>query len=376
MTPRIVAALVTKEALRYWHNRPALVLAMLLVLVSLLVSVGHTGGRLDRPQADRPGVCYVLYNHEDGFVRHLKSHRPPGLEVYIAPVSDYAGPDSTILYPSAGADTPTVSIQIRPGDWTPPQDSGFDPVTVLSTPSKYKIWYWYPPDRADALLPFREWFHAQLRAFHANEPTIVEAHSPFPSPAGAILPIHRVVTALVAAAVYLLCFHLNIVVTSEERERRTLLAQMLSPMTVVDVLVAKVCFYVPATLALAAIVLGTNFPDALTHPYFWIAMVSACVGYLSIGLIICSLTRSQSAAGLAALTYFVLIGVIVYLSSIMPVFSVLKGLLLDYYLMQSIHNHLVGTPPWWVPLQTAALVILATLWAFIAAAVFARRGWR
>ncbi len=373
MTLRIVRALLGKEAMRWWHNRPALVLAMLLVLVSILVSLGHERGRLGSPA--RSAVCYVLYWNDDEFVGHLKGHLPRDLDVRVAPASEFLGPTGVISYSAQHPATPIVSIQIRPLRESLIDRSEFRPGAEPSSLPKYKIWYWYPENEAEALLPFRDWFHVQLREFFDNRPTIVEAASSFEDPAGRILPIHRVVAGLVAAAVYLLCFHLNIVITSEERERRTLTAQMLAPVSVGDLIVAKVCFYVPATLALAAVVLIINFPDALRRPLFWVAMIAACIGYLSIGLIICSVTRSQSSAGLMALAYFLTVGIVIYLGTLMPVFVVLQVGLLDFHLMQCLHGHFLTPPPAYLHWITAAVVVLSAIWAFIAVRVLMRRGW-
>ena len=375
MTVRIVRALVWKEALRYWHNRPSLVLAVLLVMVSLLVSAGADRGILG--PGEQPAICHVLYWGEgDPFIDDLQAHRPPGRDVRIAPASSYVNDDGVIEYPGDDPRTACVSIQIRPGKWSPRTTDGFAPVAAPADTPLYKVWYWYPKGRAEALLPFKNWFNARLRAFHGNAPAIVEADTTMRSAAGPVLPLHRVLIGLVAAAVYLICFHLHVLVTSEERERRTLLAQMLTPLTVKDLLVAKVCFHVPVTLGLAAIILAANCPAALTRPTFWIAMVAGCIGYLSIGLVICSVTRSQSAAGLTALSYLMLVGVAIYLGATIPLFALLRTCLLDYHLIQLIHASLMDAPPWWAAWQTLGLVALTAAWAIVAVNLFARQKWR
>lgn len=371
MTPRIIRALVRKEQLRYWHNRPSLVLAILLVLVSLLVATSQKGGLLGA--VDRDSVCYITYWEQDAFVRYLQEHTFPGHDVRFGHVSQYPDEKGMIRYPSNRLpQTGTVAIQIRPGD-APSGTDRFD--GEAASPPKYCIEYWYLDGHAEDVLPYRDWFNQRFRTFHGNQPLIAESEHILTVGVSKVLPIHRVMTALVCAAVYLLCFHLNIVITSEERERRTLLAQMLTPVSVLDYLTAKACFYVPATLLLAGIIVVTTFPVALSRPTFWITLASASIGYLSIGLIICSVTRSQSAAGLTALAYFVCVGVTIYLASTVPVFAVLRIAFIDYHLIQLMHYNMIEETPWWVPLRTCFLAGLAFLWAWLAVKIFARRGW-
>lgn len=375
MTPRIIRALVRKEQLRYWHNRPSLVLAILLVLVSLLVATSQNGELLGA--ANRDSVCHIIYWEEDAFVQYLREHPLPGRDVPIGHVSDYTNEKGVIQYPTnRRPQTAIVSIQIRSGEAASAMNRLDDATAPAAPPPKYSIGYWYLDGHAEDILPYRDWFNQRLRAFHGNQPVIVETEDILTVGGGRVLPIHRVMTALVCAAVYLLCFHLNIVITSEERERRTLLAQMLTPVSVVDYLTAKACFYVPATLLLAGIIVVTTFPVALSRPTFWITLASASIGYLSIGLIICSVTRSQSAAGLTALAYFVCVGVTIYLASTVPVFAVLRIAFIDYHLIQLMHYNMIEETPWWVPLRTCFLAGLAFLWAWLAVKIFARRGWR
>lgn len=372
MTPRIIRALVWKEALRYWHNRPSLVLAVLLVMVSLLVSVGKQSGLLGAD--DTQAICHVLYwNADDPFIAYLQAHLPAGRDVRIAPMSGYVNKDGIIAYPISDPRIATISIQIRPGDWVPGPEDDFDVASPPGESPAYKIVYWYPFGRAEALLPFRDWFNGCLRAYYGNAPAIVEASTTLRTPGGPVLPVNRVLISLTAIAVYLICFHLHILITGEERERRTLLAQMLTPMSVTDVLVAKVCFHVPAAMVLVSIILVSNAPIALSRPTFWVALASACIGYLSIGLIICSVTRSQSAAGLTALAYLMLVGITIYLGQTMVVFALLRAAMIDYHLMQLVNYSLGDKPPPWVPAQTAGLMVLAGGWALVAIKVFARQ---
>lgn len=374
MKLRIIRALVGKEALRYWHNRPSLVLAALLVLVSVLVAVGHEDGPFGADNA--PAVCYVLYWEEDAFVRHLAAQHETGLDIRVLPVEELSDRNGMIQYPGDIRRRTILSIQIRPGHWEPVAGQHFAPVAPPPSPPKYKVWYWYSEGRAEALLPFRDWFNAQMRGFYGNQPVIAEADGVLQTELGPILPLHRILTALVTAAVYLVCFHLNILITSEERERRVLLAQMLTPVSVGDVLAAKVCFYVPATLMLAGVILAVNYPIALGRPAFWLTMIAACVAYLSIGLIISSLARTQSEAGLTALAYFMIVGITAYLGTTIHIFDLLRFFLVDYHLLQLIHYNLIPNPPRWMLPQLCVLIGLSGLWAFAAAKVFARRAGR
>lgn len=374
MSRRIVAALVWKEAQRYWHNRPSLVLGVLLVLVSILVSAGQEGGPLGRGAGDT--VCYVLYWNEDDFVRHLRTHLPPGRVVRVKPAHQMAQRNGVIMYPDNPRRTSVVSIQLRPGNARGLEEMGFEPVVRPGGPVRYHVWYWHPDGRAEDLQPYREWFNARMRAFFEHQPPIAEASSLLFTDIGQIKPIHRVLTALVTAAVYLLCFHLNILITSEERERKTLTAQMLTPVSVADVLAAKFVFYVPATALLAAAVLAMNYPAALSRPMFWATILIASVAYLSIGLTICSLTRGQSAAGLTALTYLMLFAITIFLANLIPVFHLLANAFVDFHLMQLVLYSVVDHPPWYARLHLAALLALSTIWAMTAVRVFLRRGWR
>ena len=369
MNSRVIAALATKEARRYWHNRPALVLAALLVLVASLIAMA-------RGLADETPMAYVLYwDADDPFLKHLKQNVPPELDVVFGYSLDFRNAQGIISYPYTSRSF--VSLQLRPGnlaltrtiwgpDWVPEDRAN----------PRYGLLISHGPGKLATTVAFRAWVVREFGHFHSSVPFMLEKTVEFRTGGGppVVEATERILTGLVLGAVYLICFHLHIILASEERERRTTLALALTPATVWDILAAKMLFYVPTALALVAVVLVLNAPGALFMPTVWLGIAAGCVGFVSVGLTLTSVTRTQSAAGLTALGYFMFVGISMYLATIIPVFSALTAVMVDYHLVQIVLRGVDGSTPRLTNL--VPLFMLSAAWSWVGVRLFVRQGWK
>src|SRR5206468_477177 len=118
---------------------------------------------------------------------------------------------------------------------------------------------------------------------------------------------------LVLFALFFSCVYLLPSLMCEERERGILLAQALSPASPMEILMAKFLFYPTAGITLAALLAGIARPVVLLDVFFWLALVTAALGSLGIGLSIASLARTQRTASMGALSYMLVVALFLFI---------------------------------------------------------------
>ncbi len=180
-------------------------------------------------------------------------------------------------------------------------------------------------------------------------------------------------SALVLFALFFTCVYLLPSLTCEERERGVLLAQALSPATPAEILAAKFFFYPVLGIALAALLAGLYQPSVLTTMMFWPALVVLAAGAMGVGLTMASLAKTQRAASLGALSYMLVVSLLMTLFPQLGL-GTFSNLLLEYHGPKMLHALLSeGSYP--LP-HLAASAVLAVGWLAAAAVVFRRFGWQ
>jgi hypothetical protein len=356
---RVLKTLLHKELLRHAANRGGLVLMMLLVVFALLLSV--FGGSTAAGGAIAAGVqrCYVDYAADSPLVAYLRRNVPTDLKEQIKfrrlqdVPTDKAG--QFVYAQSTGA------IQLRP---------------VNDDANALLVWFWHPGADAGALAPFEAWFWKQaLTFFQSAKRPIPAFHTQYSKLAGAMDTRSGLASSLVLFGLFFVCVYLLPSLTCEERERGVLLAQMLSPASTAEILAAKFLFYPAMALLLGAGLAALYRPAVLLLPFFWLALATAIVGSMGVGLVIASLARTQRAASMGAMSYLLSVALLLMICHQCSIPG-LSYLAIEYHVPRMIHAALaspVGVGHWG---NLAATLVLAGIWTSAAVYLFRRFGWQ
>lgn len=411
----VLKTLLHKELLRLLNNRGGLAMAGVMVIAAVMAAA-FGDANFSTSMVTGKTQCVVDYWHDDGWVGHLRRNVPPELAGRIT-FRSLAGKKGTIGYP-LGA----VGIQMRP--LKNGGEQGATHPTSARPPEGIKVWVWYPdPDGASAA-PFEIWFWQQSREYfeelaglsgepersatdyqpegagagwwHQNHREFRERLEERLADSGALeriaaIPdvrversrlVDRRVNLRAGAAMFLVlmalcfvCIFLMPSATAEERERGALLAQALSPASSLEILGAKLLFYPTLAVGLASLVAGICRPEALSIPFFWLALGITALGTVGIGLTLSVLARTQRAASMSALSYMLAVALILIICRA-------NGLEFPAALMLENHgpamllaalNDSVKPSHWG---QLAISWVLSVVWCGLATALFRRFGWQ
>jgi len=361
MPSPIVRALLYKEALRYRYNWGLFVVVGGLLMLAGLVSIGSRVRPLAAGQAAAEVDRCVVYASDaspDGaaWVAHLRSHPPsPPHQVEFAdrrPVRDGAPP---ALRPG------TVAIELI----APPRGD---------TARAWQARYWHPAEPSAAILPYRDWLARETRRFLRAEPpfeeeTRVVVASSAPPDRSATM-----ITALAVFALYLPAFTLYVASTGDEREKRLLLALLLTPATAARVVAAKAIFYVSISVSLAIAVVGIYDPTRLLNPLLWSTFLLGALTYVAMGTIAIGVIKRQATLGSVSMLYLLTTSSILILSGYLPLFGLLRLLFVEDYIYRQMQLIFAGRMPWWALLNQGALLSIALVWCSAAVVVVRRQG--
>jgi hypothetical protein len=355
----LLKTLLHKELLRHLANRGGLVLMLLLVVFAVLLST--FGGSQTAGGGFAAGVqrCYIDHSFDGPLVAHLRQHVPEEMkdQLKFRRLTDVpTNSAGVIVYPQS-----TGALQLRP-----PEEGA----------QGFTVWLWHPGEDGGALAPYEAWFWRETLAYyHAAKqqvPAITVRHSRLE---GAMDARSGLASALVLFALFFVCVYLLPSLTCEERERGVLLAQVLSPASTGEILLAKFIFYPALGLALAAALAALYRPGVLLVPFFWLALSAAIAGSMGVGLVIASLARTQRAASMGAMCYLLCVTLLLMICQQCGIRG-LPYLVLEYHVPRMIHGALTGPPQIGHWGNLAAAVALAVIWACGAGYLFRRYGWQ
>ena len=360
MTTRILRTLLYKEMLRYRYNWGMLVMVLALLALAGLVSVA---GRVQTlpgqagPPVERCLVFSAIASPEaTAWIAHLRRHPPPPPHRV-----DF---DTRVRHTAAdGPSLPAGAMAIEVLAPTPGVARG-----------AWRARYWHGPDSPASVLPYRDWLSRETRRFLRAEPSFEEETR---AVGGGVVRTDRaamIITALVVFSLYLPSFSLYIATSGEEREKRTLLALLLTPATPAQVVGAKAGFYALVSTSLAAAVVALYDPSRLLQPMLWSTIVVGSIGYLAMGTLVVAFVRRQATLSTASMLYLVGTTTIMILSGFLPLFGRFRRLLLEDYVYRQMHQILSGQTAWWVPLNQLALIALSGAWLIAAILVVRRKG--
>ena len=376
MMPRLdkIKTLVGREALRLLKNPSALMVLGLLLAFSLLLA-------LSRNDKKPTMLCVIGYPDKyatsgpggtpSKFVEKLT--RAATNKFRIGPLSRIPVFREQRVYPPN-----TCAIELL----ELPADDGS--TTQLS------VAYRYPGGKSEVLEPFLRWFWP-IAVDHFGRVNVVEqaATASRPMSSTALVmerlqsgSLSELMNAELAAAVLLLvvqfvtCCQLIVSFTSQDRERGTLTALALSPITMSELLQAKILFHLGLSVLGCGAVIAVLKPSALSHASLWATLLLTSLGLCSVGMVIASLAKTQSAASLLALCYMLVGAVVFYLASKFSAFAGVKSFAFENYSFGMVFLSLQRPIPLFHATDLLPMLALVVGWLTTATLLFRTRGWR
>ncbi len=350
---RILRTLLYKEVLRYRYNWGLLVVVFALIALAALVSLGGENEMLTGqvPASDRK--LRVVCPNDSPWGEYLRQHLPPRDELEV---------EFRTRLPSSNARS-VLSVELfAPGE----APDGEPPV------SAHTARFWHRDADTSNLLVCQDWIERESAQYLSRQPAIEMQRAKIHSTQGEMVPL--VITGLVAFALYLPAFNLFITSTGEEREKRQLLALLLTPVRPLEMVVSKAIFYAAGSLFVSLTVVALYKPSLAFDPRLVVAVLLGSVGYVAIGTVLISYIRRQTTISTVSMLYLMGVGGVVSMAKVIPVFNVLRFLLIENYLYPLLKLVLTGEPPTRHQYgDLAGLAVVVTGWLVVAVMVFARR---
>jgi hypothetical protein len=341
----ILRVLAKKEVLRYRYNWGLLVLVFALLALSFLLSVSSRMSILPG-QADSIRNCAILFQSDSPFASqwagYLQSQEPPlGKSIMILPTSSN----------NLKARRDAVWVELPATDASP-----------------LLVRYGYYDGGVVGLLTCRDWFTTQSSKYLKASPQMIEQSSQ----AASRDTTPFIFTGILVFTLYILAFNLFVTSTGEEREKKILLALLLSPASSSELMLAKSIFYCGASFFVSGLIVLMYKPILLLQPLLWATVLMGALGYLSVGIIALSLIRRQTTLSTVSILYMLITTVITFLGSFQPLFFMLKYFFLEDYIYRQFFQLFSNGvfPAWWLVPQA----ILTVGWMFVALVLFRRRG--
>ena len=365
---RMIRILLLREYRRLLKNPSAVMLIGLLIAISLLIATGSA-----EPKGEMQ--CWVVYWEDSDWISRLKTMLPEREQIRIEPASSFRQVGEQLIYPKN-----SCAIEIRPSRSPSTDGSG-----------SVRLFYRYPGKDPNVLMPYLRWFWPASVHYFGNPPRFVQQTIPIGVPSRwAATPLDSLqdssvadlvtteitTTALLFVVQFFACCHLLVSLTSQDRERGTLTALALTPVSMAELLTARYLFHLTISLGASTAILTILQPSALTQPLLWIVLVLTSLGMMAVGTTIATLCRTQTTAGLLTLSYMLGVGGVFYLSTQFPAFDQVKLAMFERYSLPLVYLSLK------VPLTIARapglapLLILVSVWLAVAATLFRRQGWR
>ena len=374
--PDKLYALIEREVMRLYKNPSALMLIGMLVAFSVLLV-------LSRNDKKAKMVCWIVYpdsataatadESQQTFVRKLTERAEKSDTIRVVPMSRVQVYRQQRVYPSS-----TCAIEL------------LELPTSENASSGLKVAYRHPGAKSDVLEPFLRWFwpaavdHFGQVAVTEQAPTVSRRTS-----AAELLmeklqsgSISDLMNEDLAAAILLLiiqfvtCCQLIVSFTSQDRERGTLIALALSPITMSELLQAKILFHLSLSAIGSAAVIAVLKPAALTHASLWATLLLTGLGLCSVGMVIASLSKTQSTASLLALCYMLVGAVVFYLAMQFSAFAAVKMLSFEHYSFGMVYLSLQRSLPLSRSFDLAPMLLIVVAWLTTATLLFRNRGWR
>ena len=301
----MIKILLDREFRRLRKNPSALMLLGLLSAVALLMATSRPVSS-NQPNANGASQAavdvWLIYDQQSRWLDHLTENLP---------------------------DTPTIRIvhrdrvPIENGTWKlPTQDAAVEVVygnefetSLGSAFGKVVLNGRYPGKDAKVLDPFWNWFWPTLTEYHTKGLRFEQSMEPLNAQASDALTSledtsvadlvtnELIATMLLLIVMFFACCHLLVSFTSQDRERGTLTAIVLSPAQTSEILLAKFIFHLLISLGGCVAIVAILKPIVLTQPVLWLVILLTSIGLMCVGTCIATLAKTQASAALLALCY-------------------------------------------------------------------------
>lgn len=368
----MIRILLDREVRRLQKNPSALMLIGLLTSVAVLLATSkpvddQPGG--NSPSATAAAPVILVYEERTDWLNYLLRNLPESPKVTPIPSDQVQQSEGRFQLPQGYA-----VIEIRKG-----QRDDFNRFQVVGH---------YTGASARTLKPFYDWFWPTLTFYHSQPDLFEQFDVPLNAAASKIKSLQEtsvadlvqtelIGTMLVLVVQFFSCCHLLVSFTSQDRERGTLMALVLSPAKMSEILIAKFLFHTALSVMGSVLIISILQPAALVRPLFWMVLVITSIGLMCVGTCISTLTKTQSAAGLLALCYMLAGAVLFYLASRFTAFAFLKKLTFESYSFPLLYGTLkasIGVTSVTKSLGTMAAIV--GFWMLFARHSFYRYGWR
>lgn len=378
--PEMIKILLARELRRLMKNPSALMLLGLLSAVALLMAtsrpVSNKGDQHGNGMAAQAAVdVWLIYDQRSAWLDHLAEKLP---------------------------DTPTIRIvqrdrvPIENGTWKlPPQDAAVEVVygdefetRQGSAFSKVILNGRYPAKDAEVLAPFWDWFWPALTEYHTQGLRFEQSTQPRNAKAtdaptsledtsvADLVTNELIATMLLLIVMFFACCHLLVSFTSQDRERGTLAALVLSPANTSEILLAKFIFHLLISLGGCLAIVAILKPIVLTQPLLWLVILLTSVGLMCVGTCIATLAKTQASAALLALCYMLGGTVLFYLSTKFTAFNFIKQLAFENYTFPLLFATMKHPVSVFHASGLGTMFALVGIWIVIARSCFYRYGWR
>lgn len=360
----ILRTLLWKEALRFRYNWGLLVMLAGVLAIAALISLGNRMG--DIPGSSNRVIKAVILNlasdndAERKWLQQLEEQPPEWFtEKNRIPIlrgtDPEAGRQRGLMYP---ADYLIVTLQVRPG-----------------SANGYRARYEYPLQSQQEALLYRGWINSTTQKLR-GQPGVEERLPTFTASqlSESEDRTAKIITALVIFAFYLLSFNLYITSTAEEREKKVLLALMLTPARASEIIGAKVIFYSLFSLLITAGVIALFDASLLLRPLLWSTILCGSVCYVCIGTVVLCIIRRQSTINTVSMMYLIVTALVISLSVFLFPFMVLRFMMIENYLFHQLEYIIAGKPNPVARLYQPLMAGITVCWFVLAVFIFSKRG--
>lgn len=360
----ILRTLLWKEVLRFRYNWGLLLMVGAVLAMSALVSLGERMGQIPGQSARTIKLVLLQYS------KQKKEAVEWAAALRSQPPEWFTDKNRVAIFDSDDPAWRQVKGLVYQDYLTITLDSN-----SVGSANPWHINYVYrPPAQAEAM-QYRLWVQQvtqQLRGKVAIRESLPLFSTDDEAAAEDRIP--KIVTALVIFAFYLLSFNLYITSTAEEREKKSLLALMLSPARPIEVIGAKVIFYSLSSLIVATGVVALFDPTLLAKPLLWSTILAGSISYVSIGTVVLCMVRRQSTINTVSMMYLLVTALVMAVSVFLVPFMVLRFMMIENYLFHQLEMIIGRQPNPAGPIYQPVMWGLTVLWFFLAVFIFSRMG--
>lgn len=349
----ILKTLVGKEVLRYRRVWGPLVLVGALVALAAVMSASAKSNTL--PGATGGAAisdCIIWAQSNDPLAAHLK-------EVAAATNGQFDGIKIEFKPPRGRTPPPRLPVRMMG-------------IELFRSQGRSKAVFWVLADGQTRSYVIRDWFAKHAREFLKGDPG-------YDDRTGEALPLVDVsdqaaivMTILMVFCTYLTSFSLYVTSMSEERERRVLLAILMTPATPGLVVAAKLVFHLALSMASVGAVAAAYKPELLADPFLWWTVFLGSVSYLSIATVLFCVVQRYATLNSVPMLYLVVTSVINLLADPFPPMRLVQAFLTDAYVFRLFQAVCSGANQQFHAVNLLSLTFLTGVWAIVALRLFSR----